>query len=159
MIAGCGGASTGVPLARGDATRLRRELAAIRAAAAAHDPGKAHRAVATLRSDIDQLLRAGRLSTVDGRSMLAVLARADSKITGEVHPAPPSVSSAAPAASSSTPSASLTTPSTPTRSPPGPPAGHGHGKSHGHGHGKDRGRGHGKDHGHGHDHGGESGGD
>jgi hypothetical protein len=118
IIAGCGGSPTPAPIAPSDAARLRQEVAAIRAAAAAQDPDATHAAAASLRADVQRLMNDGRLSAADGQPMLVVAAQADSRITAEVHsPVPP---------------AETGSPTGPLATPPAPGHDHGHGH-HGHG--------------------------
>jgi hypothetical protein len=118
-LAGCGGTSASRPLARENAATLRADLAAIRAAAGAHEPAAAQAATARMRADIQRLLSTGGLSAADGREMLAAVSQVQSRISVEVHTPPPTtVTVPAPAPA-------------PAPGPgPHPPHGHDH---HGHG--------------------------
>jgi hypothetical protein len=121
VIAGCGGASAGAPLAPQDSATLGRDIGAIRTAAAADDRTGAQSAVARLRADVERMRGAGRLSPADSQTILLGVDRVDGRIAAEVHPpvsatTPPSPPAAAPAAKPA---------------PPGPV----HPKRHGHDHG------------------------
>lgn len=134
FAAGCG--SSSAPLAAGDATRLHKDVAGIRAAAAARNPDAAHAAVRTLKADIGRLRAGGTLSSADAGVLLSDASQVNRRVSLEVHarapaPAPPPSTGAAPS-------------SGPVASPGATDHGKGHGK-----HG--RGRGDGGEGGHGGD--------
>jgi hypothetical protein len=124
-MAGCGGSSAGVPLAAQDSTTLRNDVSAIRTASAARNPSGAHAAAVRLKADVQRLLGQGRLSSADARSILAVVGQVDDRISAEIHPPTPAVTSA------STPA--------PAPAPAAPQHAHPQGKEHGRGGGKDGG--------------------
>lgn len=98
VIAGCGGSSAGAPLAAQDSATLSHDVSAIRAAAAANDPSRAHAAAARLRGDVQRLLGQGRLSSADARSLLIGVGQVDGRISAQVHaPAAPVTTTTSPA--------------------------------------------------------------
>lgn len=138
--AGCGGPPPPTPMASADATRLRADVGAVRQAAGAGQPLRAHQAVAAMRAQIHQMLDAGRLSSVDGRLLLREAGQADRRISVEVKPrVTPTPSPGSPTTTSvpqSTPSGPQTTTSGPSATSPAASRGdHGPGHGQGHGHG------------------------
>jgi hypothetical protein len=118
-LAGCGGTSASGSVAPENAASLRADLAAIRAAASAHEPAAAHAATARMRADVQRLVSTGGLSAADGRMMLTALSQVNSRISAEVQAPASATVTVAPGASA------------PAQSPAkGPPPDHGH---HGHG--------------------------
>jgi len=129
FLAACGGSSSAAPIASGDASRLRQDVHAIRAAATAERPASAHHAITVLRTDVGRMIKTGRLSRVDGRLLLLEADHVNSRISVEVH-------RVAPTASPVQPSATPTTPPVPSVTPPSAQDGQAHGKGHGRGNGK-----------------------
>jgi hypothetical protein len=142
LLAGCGGSSPVAPVAAGDVSQLRQDVRAIRTAAGAGRPARAHQAVAALRIHVEQLILNGRLSLADGRRLLLVAGHVDDRISVQVHPVGSTPSSAPPTNTQTTarPTAQ-TTPPLPAAKPRsdnqngGGGDGHsgGHGQGHGHG--------------------------
>lgn len=131
-LAGCGGSSSVGPIASADASRLRQDVSVIRTAAAAGHPASAHRAVAALHSHVEQMMKTGGLSGVDGRLLLLEAAHVDARISVQVH------------RHASAPPVQQTTTQTNTPVPgAAPPSESQNGNGHGEGQGHGRGHGHG----------------
>lgn len=131
LAAGCG--SSSATLAGGDAIRLHKDVAGIRAAAATGRPEAAHAAVRALEADIGRLRAGGMLASADAGVLLSDAGQVNRRVSLEVH---------APAPSSAAASASPPAPSTKAQSgnPVESPGPTGHRKGHGK-HGRGRGDG------------------
>lgn len=131
LLSSCGGTSSG-GLSAATAGVLHHDVQTIKLAASGHDAGRAHAAVATLRTEIARLAARGELNRADARVLEADASQVDARVTAQVKPL-----SAAPAS---------TTPTTAAPAAPAAPAGHGKGPGHGgdKGNGKGPGKGPGK---------------
>ena len=136
--AGCGSSSSS--LATTDAERLHRDVASIRAAATAHNPAAAHRAVRTLEADVSQLRAANRIAPADASVLLGDAGQVGREVPAEMSAPVAPTAPTAPAGPAS-PTSSASPAQAPGPGPQAPAQGKAKEKGHGHGHGKGQGDG------------------
>lgn len=88
VLAGCG-SSARPQLGRGDARRLHSDLAAVRVAAARHEPQQADASLLAFAKQVTRLAVQRKLTSGQARELLTGAQRAHARVAVEVKPAAP----------------------------------------------------------------------